>query len=315
MISIVKYEPCMRGRWDEFVDSSRNGTFMLRRGYVEYHSDRFDDFSLVAVDGKGRWVGAMAANVADGTLYSHQGLTYGGWVLPANGADGAAMVEIFEETLRYLRGCGINRWIYKAIPDIYHKSPSQEDEYALFRSRATLKEVNLSSAVDLRSPICFNENSRRNAKKAEKAGLTVKECADYESYWAILSQVLAEKHGAKPVHSLAEIEILRCRFPHNIRLFAVFDDDWEMVAGTVIYETDTAAHAQYIASSEAGRSQGALALLFKELITRVYADKRYFDFGISNEESGRILNAGLLAQKFGFGGRGLAYKIYEMRLG
>ena len=41
-------------------------------------------------------------------------------------------------------------------------------------------------------------------------------------------------------------------------------------------------------------------------------DKTYFDFGISTEENGRVLNSGLIDQKEGFGARGVVHDHYEL---
>ena len=43
-------------------------------------------------------------------------------------------------------------------------------------------------------------------------------------------------------------------------------------------------------------------------------DFKYFDFGISTEHNGRLLNEGLIYQKEGFGGRGICYDTYEYTL-
>jgi len=43
-----------------------------------------------------------------------------------------------------------------------------------------------------------------------------------------------------------------------------------------------------------------------------YKDKRFFDFGISNEFNGRAINHGLLHWKEGFGGRSYAHNFYEV---
>ena len=59
---------------------------------------------------------------------------------------------------------------------------------------------------------------------------------------------------------------------------------------------------------------GALDLLFHQLIYDRYAQKRYFDFGISTEHGGQMLNEGLLFQKEGFGGRAVVYDTYEMEV-
>ena len=73
MITVEQYSAHMAQRWDEAVSSSRNGTFLHLRGYMDYHSDRFADFSLMACD-EGRVVAVMPACREGDTLYSHRGL-------------------------------------------------------------------------------------------------------------------------------------------------------------------------------------------------------------------------------------------------
>jgi hypothetical protein len=41
---------------------------------------------------------------------------------------------------------------------------------------------------------------------------------------------------------------------------------------------------------------------------------RYFDFGVSNEQEGRILNEGLYRFKTSFGAGGVAQEFYEVEL-
>ena len=50
------------------------------------------------------------------------------------------------------------------------------------------------------------------------------------------------------------------------------------------------------------------------LINQQYTDKEYFDFGISTEDNGRYLNEGLITQKQEFGGRGVVYDFYELKV-
>lgn len=247
------------------------------------------------------------------TLYSHQGLTYGGWIM-ADRCTGPVMLEVMEAASAWMRSRGLNKLIYKSVPHIYHRYPAEEDLYALFRAGASVTEVNLSSAIDLAAPMRFNENSRRALKRACAAGITIAESTDYTSFWAILEGVLASRHNTSPVHTLDEIQLLHDRFPHNIRLFGAYSPDGTMIAGTLIFDTGIVAHAQYIASSEVAREQGALAMLFQVLVSDTFAGRRYFDFGISNEHHGRLLNTGLISQKSGFGARGIAYTTYAFTL-
>ena len=53
-------------------------------------------------------------------------------------------------------------------------------------------------------------------------------------------------------------------------------------------------------------------MLLHNLITDVYADRTYFDFGVSTENGGGYLNEGLIFQKEGFGARSVVYDTYEM---
>ena len=83
---IDKYTPTLKDEWDHVVDSSRNGTFMLKRDYMDYHADRFEDMSLIIRDHKGRVLALMAAAVPYASdkdlITAHPGLTYGGLIVP-----------------------------------------------------------------------------------------------------------------------------------------------------------------------------------------------------------------------------------------
>ena len=70
----------------------------------------------------------------------------------------------------------------------------------------------------------------------------------------------------------------------------------------------------YMGSGDKGRKIGALDFLIGTLMEKYSTTKRYFDFGISNENEGRFLNEGLCAQKEDFGGRTVAYDQYKLDL-
>lgn len=316
--SVEAYTPQFAAQWDDFVADSRNATFLLSRAYMDYHADRFEDCSLMIFSLTGnrrRLVAQFAACKGENEVVSaHAGLTYGGLILPFSGVDGAAVVEIMKKILAHYRAEGYKKLCYKAIPHIYHRYPCEEDIYALFRCGARLVECNLSSCIEMYDPIGFNENSRRNVRKAVGAGVVIEKSDDYSGYWQLLETLLAERYSTRPVHSIAEIITLAKSFRENISLFVARNTEGAVIAGTVIYRTTTCMHAQYIAASPEGKGCGALSLLFHKLITEEAHDVSYFDFGTSNEDHGRYLNAGLLRQKNGMGGRGVTYNIYEIDL-
>lgn len=312
MITIKKYSSTEQPIWDDFIDNSKNGTFMLKRGYMDYHSDRFIDNSLMFYEDD-ELIALLPASKHDDEIRSHGGLTYGG-IITNKKMTAQKMLDIFDEMKKHLTECNITKLIYKCVPCIYHNYPADEDLYALFRNNAKLIRRDISTTIFLPEKIKFSDLRKRGAKKALKNGLLVKENHDFKTYIALLADVLKLHHDTKPVHTAEELELLASRFPDIIKLYAAFDEEEKMYAGVVIFDTPQTVHAQYIANSEKGREIGALDLVMDYLINTYAADKKYFDFGISTENSGRYLNNGLISQKEGFGGRATVYDFYEMEL-
>lgn len=310
--NIKRFTPDLKKQWNDLVSESRNGTFLFLRDYMDYHSDRFKDFSLLACNND-RVMALLPANICGKELHSHQGLTYGGWILPKRHLDGADFMDLWQVWLRYCHDKGIERIYYKPVPYIYHSAPSQEDLYALFRSRAINTETNLSSTIDLRSFPGFNNLMRRHLRKASETNTRICEVSETDEFHRMTEQCLSDRHGTTPVHTASELQKLKKIFPDNIRFFMAYTAS-EPVAGVCIYTEKNIAHCQYISSSEKGRKLNILPLLFHYLITEIFQNLRYFDFGTSNENAGMILNKGLLRQKFSFGGTGVAYSKYLIDL-
>jgi hypothetical protein len=311
MIEVVRYTPDQQPIWDAFAAGSKNGAFLFQRAYQDYHADRFPDHSLL-FRRDGRLLALLPACRLGDELNSHGGLTFGGMLTDASMTT-PLMLELFTTLLQHAREAGFKRLIYKAIPQFYHSLPADEDLYALTRHGARLFRRDVGSVLRLGSHPEFQERRRRSVKKALKAGLTVRETTDLAAYWSILEETLRARHGIAPVHSLHEIQRLRERLPDNIRLFAAYDGE-TMLAGSVVFENPSVAHAHYIASSLAGRDCGALDFVFSELITRIYTGKRWFSFGVSTESGGTVLNEGLIEHKEGFGARACVQDFYEIDL-
>ena len=310
MYEIVRYTPELKAQWDSFVRKSRNGTFLFLRDYMDYHRQRFTDFSLLIFH-KQSLVALLPLNKeADGSVASHSGLTYGGLITDKKGRAEKVM-KLFECLNTWLRDAGITRVVYRPVPWIYHEMPAEEDLYALFNVcnvRLTAREI--SSTIAQENKLAFSQSRKDCLRKADKAGVKVTATNDLAAFWDILSSNLQQRYAVTPVHSLAEIMALASLFPHEIRLYAAYLDN-EMVAGTVVYVMPRVVHVQYISASAKGKAVGALDLLFRYLIDEVFVDKPYFDFGKSTEDRGRRLNEQLIFQKEGFGGRGVCYDTYE----
>lgn len=311
-ISIKEYEANDKIEWDNFIDKSKNGTFLHKTNYLYYHADRFNTCSLI-IKKKNKIVAILPGNIEGNVFYSHKGLTYGGLILlPETKAEDVILYfKIINNFLRQEKN--INKVIYKAIPFIYSNIPSQEDEYALFLLNAKIISSGISSVISMDNRLPLSSSRKGCVKKAQKFNLEVKEDYSFSDYWDILSWNLKDTYNAKPVHSLSEIQKLKSHFNENIKLFSVYQDN-ECLAGAVMYITKTVAHVQYISSNENGKKISALDFLFNYLINNVYMNIKYFDFGTSVENKGYHLNEGLIFQKQGFGARAVVYNQFEYEL-
>ena len=72
------------------------------------------------------------------------------------------------------------------------------------------------------------------------------------------------------------------------------------------------AHVQYISANSDKQELGSLDLLFDVLINKIFNSKKYFDFGISNENNGQNINEGLLSWKESFGARTIVHECYRV---
>lgn len=306
---IEQYTEAQKGNWDAFIEKARNATFLFKRDYMDYHADRFCDHSLM-VYRKGKLYALLPANRQGDVLHSHQGLTYGGLVMSEK-ATAAGVMDAFRAIHERLKAEGIRKVAYKPLPCIYHRMPSQEDLYALFRlTNARIIGRNLSSTLCQESKLRFAESRKSGIRKALAHRIDVRQSDDYAAFWGILESNLLHKYGVKPVHSLEEIRLLAGRFPENIRLYLA-SQEGKALGGTVVYLAGQVVHTQYISASPEGKAAGALDLLFDTLINREYAGVPVFDFGPSTEDMGRYLNESLIFQKESFGGRGMVYDVYE----
>jgi hypothetical protein len=265
---------------------------------------------LIVLDGE-KWVAVLPANVVGNQVFSHQGLTYGGLVYNEK-LKLASVIAIFKSVLFFLNDNKMEKLQVKLIPSIYHQKPAEELNYVLFLAKAHLIRRDTMAVVNLSNKDSLSKLRKRSIQKGVLNDFVIKEVDDFEEFWnEILIPNLAQKHQAKPVHNLEEITKLKALFPKNIRQFNAYKDGI-IVAGTTIFEASTVAHCQYISGKEDKNELGGLDYLFYHLISKVFKNKRFFDFGISNENQGRKLNNGLSYWKESFGASTIVHDFYEV---
>ena len=309
--SVKKYTSQDKSLWNDFMHSAKNATFLFQREFMDYHSDRFEDHSVLVFKNE-KVVGLLPANISEKTLYSHQGLTYGGLVINKK-TKLKEVREIFQSLLKYLNKEGIEKLQLKLLPKIYSSIPSDEMDYLLFITNAEIIRTDILSVIDNQNSIKIASNRLEGVKKGQKNNLRIEEGNDFEQFWnEILIPNLALRHDALPVHSLGEIAQLAKDFPNNILQFNVFKYS-EIVGGATIFETENVAHVQYISANEDKQQLGTLDYLFEFLINDRFKNMRYFDFGTSNENQGKNINEGLLYWKECFGARIISQSFYEVK--
>ena len=277
---------------------------------MEYHKDRFDDFSLLVFKGE-KLVAILPANRVEDCVYSHKGLTYGGLVFKENLKLNSVLL-IYKALLKFLNEAEISELHLKLLPSIYNTLPNDEQSYIMFLLNAKLSRRDALSVIDYRHALKFSKDRLEGVKRGKKQGLIIKEEDDCESFWSkVLKPNLNEKHNVKPVHSLAEITALKTNFGKQIRQFNVYQNN-QLVAGTTIFESKYVAHSQYISGNNQKNELGSLDFLHHHLITSVFNNKRFFDFGVSNVNNGRQVNQGLQYWKEGFGARTVTQDFYTV---
>jgi Acetyltransferase (GNAT) domain len=308
-VTIERYDSAARAEWDALVAAARARHFLFERAYMDYHSDRFTDASLIVLWG-GRPIAAFPASRHGAEIVSHGGLTFGG-LLSGPELTVTRAIAALDAIAVALRADGARRLVYKPIPHLYHLAPAEEDLFALQQAGARLVRRDVSAAISPGPRPDYSKERRRAVTKGRRAEIELCGSDRIEAFMALVDEMLRARHGVVPVHSAPEMRLLADRFPDRIRLWTACERD-AIVAGVLVYETPAVAHAQYIASSSRGRELGAGDAVIDHLVRNVYAGK-WFDLGISNERSGE-LNAGLMRNKEGFGARAVVHDQYELDL-
>ncbi len=298
---VEKYTKENRLAWDTFISGAKNATFLFARDFMEYHSDRFTDYSLLVYKDDLLYA-VLPANIVGDKLYSHKGLTYGSLVL-SKSAKLLYTFEAFKALLAFLDAKAISTLELRNIPTFYNTMPSDELSYFLFKANATLIKRDALMVIDKSNKIKFQKNRREGINKAKRNGLTIAVEHNFEGFWnQILIPNLQKKHGVAPVHSLEEIQLLAAKFPDHIKQVNVYKDN-VIVAGTTLFLTKTTIHPQYVSGNSDKNAFGSLDLAYDYIINHFDSSKRYFDFNISSEENGTALNSGLIFWKESCGAR------------
>ncbi|WP_092444398.1 GNAT family N-acetyltransferase [Winogradskyella sediminis] len=277
---------------------------------MDYHNHRFTDYSVMIYK-ENELYALLPANKVGDKVISHQGLTYGSFVLQDKSKFLYAF-EAFKAMLSFYENEGFKTLEIKVIPTFYNKMPSDELDYFLYKANAQLVKKDVLMVIDYTHKLRFQKNRREGINKALRSGLELKVDTNFKDFWKeVLIPNLKNKHGVKPVHSLEEIELLASRFPKNIKQVNIYKDG-KVVAGTTVFLTETTVHPQYVSGNLDKNTYGSLDLAYDFIINKMCDDKRYFDFNISSEDNGSKINEGLIFWKESCGARSFTANTYNV---
>lgn len=309
--TVKRYDAHDHDLWNAFIRKAKNATFLFERGFMDYHSDRFEDFSLVIFDSD-QLVAVLPANRLGSVLHSHQGLTYGGMVFLPD-VDSSDAFGILEAAIRFLRQQSFTELLVKPILDFYPETASNELADFLNQHQAQLIRRDLNLAIDFNGPDLLSSSKKKHFRRVSELGLEIKESNAFDAFWdQVLEPKLKEKYGTAPVHSKQEITLLGKRFPQHIVQYDAYFDG-QIVAGITLFKFNNGIKSQYGATTPAGEKLRALDFLFINLIEKYKNELSFFDMGTVMTHDGQI-NAGLLQQKQELGCTSYHQDFYSLKL-
>ena len=311
--SVKPYRESDYANWNAFIGQAKNATFLFHRDFMEYHKDRFKDFSLLVFENK-KLVAVLPANRIGAIVYSHQGLTYGGLVYSTK-LNGEKVENILDSLMSFFKENEVQSFYFKPIPLFYTLKGNAEMDFFMLKKGAFLDKKEMNLGINLSMPLTISKSKLKHFRKIEELDLELVEEKQLELFWKlVLEPRLLEKYDAKPVHTLQEIAALKEKFPNNIKQFSVYFED-VIIAGITLFETETVVKSQYGATTKKGEELRALDFLVINLIRKYKSEgKLFFDMGIVNEDNEKGYHAGLLKQKEELGCSVYSQDFYKINL-
>lgn len=311
--TLTKYQTEDYEVWNAFISKCKNATFLFHRDFMEYHNDRFEDFSLLIFE-QSKLVAVLPANRVGNSVYSHQGLTYGGLVF-SNRLKNEKLAALLDSLLDFLKNSEISAFYYHPILSFYLDRGNETLPFLLMKKGGQLYRKEMNMVVNLTLEHQISKSKLKHFKKCEKLGLQIREESSFKPFWEqVLVPRLQQKYQAKPVHNLEEITFLHSKFPQQIKQYCVYQDG-VLVAGITIFEFEKGVKSQYGATTDLGQKYRALDFIFISLQKKYQLQgKKFFDMGLANDSNEKGFHSGLLQQKEELGCSVYSQDFYKITL-
>jgi hypothetical protein len=267
-MEVYKFTEKDRKHWEYFVTQSNNGTIFHSQDFFGYHPpDRFKNHHLIIKE-RSNIVGVFPAAEKENKIISHQGASYGGFVLK-DGLGIHATYLMVEHVVQYFKSQGYKEIVLTQPPLIYYRNPDQYIDFALMKNEFHYLKREVTAVIPLNTaePLpTFHGDARRSTKKALREGVQVILTDDYARFYDILKHNLSMRHNVTPTHSLDELNKLKKIFPERIFLFGAHINE-KMIGGMVVFVTNpNVLLAFYISHDEKYQTYRPVNLLFYEVI-------------------------------------------------
>ncbi len=293
--------------WDNFINSSNNGTLFHYRSFLNYHENiDFDDNSLLFYKNN-QLIALLPAILRNNEFISHPGISFGG-LLYKQKISFADTQLIIKSLVQYITQMGCRKITITTPPSFYSKTPSDYIEFCLISVGFKYNRLELSNILKLGSDFdalykSYRPSARQADRKATKFGVDIKQSNNFNAFYQILSKNLSLRHDVKPTHTLSEIKKLKELFPEKINLFTA-NLDGEIIAGVINFIcNDNTVLAFYISHNIEFQNARPLNMLFSHIFKWAIRNKyEYYDFGLFTVNGKPNLSLARFKESFGTDG-------------
>ena len=306
-IKVKKYINENTTIWDNFINSSNNGSLFHYRSFLNYHENvQFHDHSLLFYKDN-KLIAVLPAAIQKNNFISHPGVSFGSFIYN-NKLSFSDSCDIVDHFVDY-----INQFDYENIqitfsPSCYSSPFSDYIEFCLYSKGFQYKKMELSNIVELGGNFeqlyaGYKSSARQAHRKAERSDIIIKQSNDFDTFYEILCNNLALRHNVSPTHTLSELKKIHNLFPDKIHLF-VAELDGKVIAGVVNFICNkNTILAFYISHQSDSQKLRPLNILFSNIFQWAINNQyKYYDFGLFTVDGKPNLSLARFKESFGANG-------------
>lgn len=290
---------------DKNIDFNNIDNIFGNPFFLNYHENIKCNYLLIELENK--LVGYLPYTVKDGSIFSHGGATYGGFIQISDLQENELNC-IFEDIKKFYSSSNLKKLVIRFLPDLFwnnHKSLNaffHEKMITKFSEDEFYIPIN-NDLIDINSS-GFRRNHKRDIKRFQEINSEIIQCESKEkvsAFHTLLTKNL-EKHGVLPTHTLDELFWLKSNLSNKIKIHLLKDKEY--FAGVTLFEINSSTdYIMYGSLNYENNIKGSLKYLYwKTAINSLNNNKHYLSLGI-NTKYDEPKNELLEKFKIGFGAK------------